>query len=522
MIYHEKNLANASGTKNKFVNEFTTDILNPQFTIFPEMSSVGGGGSRGFLKPSDDDFVSSTWKEDRPDLDASKDSAFVFNPSPSLSLAAQRQRLPIAKNKLHILYLLERHQVVVVVGETGSGKSTQIPQFLYEAGWCSAADKMIGVTEPRRVAATTLASRVAEEKSCVLGDLVGYSIRFDERFDRARTKIKYMTEGILVREMLGDPLLQGYAAIMLDEVHERTAQIDIIMGLLKKVLRKRRDLRLVVSSATVDAEYIRDFFNSSSNPEGAAGKKDRAVAISIAGSGYSVDMHYLTSPCPNYVKRCVDTVMKLHEVEPPGDILVFLTGMDEVDHCVDLLTEHCKSQKQSKHGLRLWPLPMYGSLPARDQLKVFRPATRGHRKVVVATNIAETSITIEGVVYVVDSCFVKLKWYNADTNADSLIITEVSRASAEQRAGRAGRTRPGQCYRLCTEEEFAELPANTPPEMQRTDLSHAVLQLLALGINNLVRFEFPSAPPSKNLVRIRKATGGMELEREYRIKNSVL
>ena len=167
---------------------------------------------------------------------------------------------------------------------------------------------------------------------------------------------------------------------------------------------------------------------------------------------------------------------------------------------MDLLQQHCRNQKQSAHGLKLWPLPMYGSLPSRDQLKVFRPAARGQRKVVVATNIAETSITIEGVVYVVDSCFVKLKWYNADTNADALVVTEVSRASAEQRAGRAGRTRPGQCYRLCTEEQFLALPANTPPEMQRTDLSQSVLQLLALGIDNLVRFEFPSAPPSKNLV----------------------
>ncbi len=354
------------------------------------------------------------------------------------------------------------------------------------------------MTEPRRVAATTLANRVAEERGSALGDLVGYSIRFDERFDRSRTKIKYMTEGILVRELLGDPLLSNYVAIMLDEVHERTAQVDIIMGLLKKVLRKRRDLRLVISSATVDAEYIRDFFNSGSVADG--GAREKAAVISIAGSSYSVDVHYLTSPCPNYVKCSAETAMKLHQVEPPGDILIFLTGMEEVDECVDLLREHGREQKQSKHGLRLWPLPMYGSLPAHDQLKVFRPASRGHRKVVVATNIAETSITIDGVAYVVDCCFVKTRWYNADSNADTLVVTEVSRASAQQRAGRAGRTRPGQCYRLCTEEQFLRLPANTPPEMQRTDLSQSVLQLLALGVDNLVRFEFPSAPPSKNLI----------------------
>ena len=173
------------------------------------------------------------------------------------------------------------------------------------------------------MAATTLAARVAEEKGSPLGGLVGYSIRFDECFERSRTKIKYMTEGILVREMMGDPLLKDYSVLMLDEVHERTAQIDIIMGLLKKVLRKRRDLKLIISSATVDAEYIRDFFNGNktSDPEA-----DTVGILGIEGSNYSVDVHYLEEPCPDYVKAAVDTVVKLHAVEPPGDILVFLTG----------------------------------------------------------------------------------------------------------------------------------------------------------------------------------------------------
>ena len=176
--------------------------------------------------------------------------------------------------------------------------------------------------------------------------------------------------------------------------------------------------------------------------------------------------------------------------------------MDEVDNCVNLLKDHARAEDASKnkHGLKIWALPMYGSLPPNDQLKVFRPGGRGTRKIVVATNIAETSITIEGIAYVVDSCFVKMKWYNPDSNVDALIITEVSQASGQQRTGRAGRTRPGKCYRLCQEEEYVKLPVNTPPEMQRTDLSMAVLQLKALGIDNIVRFEFPSAPPSKNLI----------------------
>ena len=261
------------------------------------------------------------------------------------------------------------------------------------------------------------------------------------------------------------------------------------MGLLKKVLRKRRELRVIISSATVDAEYIRDFFG-------------KAAIISVHGTAYSVDVFYLKNPCPDYVKSCVETVLKLHKEEPPGDVLVFLTGMDEVDHCVTLLKDHARAEDPSKnkHGLKIWALPMYGSLPPNDQLKVFRPGGRGTRKIVVATNIAETSITIEGIAYVVDSCFVKMKWYNPDSNVDALIITEVSQASGQQRTGRAGRTRPGKCYRLCREEDYVKLPVNTPPEMQRTDLSMAVLQLKALGIDNIVRFEFPSAPPSKNLI----------------------
>lgn len=438
----------------------------------------------GFLKPSLD--IDHVFREDKADIDSHKDTSFVYNPVQSWSLNAQRSRLPIAKNKDHILYLLEQHQVLVIVGDTGCGKSTQVPQYLAEAGWTNET-MMIGITEPRRVAVTTLAARVAEESRSQLGNQVGYSIRFDECFSREKTKIKFMTEGILIREMMGDPLLNTYSVIILDEAHERTVSTDILMGLLKKVLRKRKDLRIIISSATVDAEYIRDFFHG------------KAGILSVQGNAYSVDIYYLKDPCPDYVKACVETAVKVHQTELPGDIIIFLTGMDEVDHCVSLLKQH-NQDGANKHGLKMWPLPIYGSLPPQEQLKVFRPGGRGTRKIVVATNIAETSITIEGIAYVIDSCFVKMKWYNPDSNVDALIITQISQASGQQRAGRAGRTRPGKCYRLCTEEDYNALPLNTPPEMQRTDLSMAVLQLKALGIDNVVRFEFPSAPPSKNLI----------------------
>ena len=445
----------------------------------------------------------------------------MYDAHPGQALEAHRARLPVAKARDQLLYLLEKHQVVVVVGETGSGKSTQIPQYLMEAGYAEEDGKMVGVTEPRRVAATTLATRVAQEAKCRLGAAVGYSIRFDECFSREYTKIKFITEGILIREMLGDPLLSQYSVLVLDEVHERTAQIDIIMGLLKKIMKRRRDLKIIISSATVDAEYLRDFFNSGREPkvvkeeekengESKSAEKDRrkdkeekvlpATILSVEGRNYSVDVFYLTDPCADYVRACVDTCVRLHEQEPPGDVLIFLTGMEEVDHCCNLLKQYSDTAKDSKHGLRLWVLPMYGSLAPTRQLKVFRPAGRGHRKVVVATNIAETSITIDGISYVIDSCFVKQAWFNSDTYCDSLTITTVSQAGAEQRAGRAGRTRPGKCLRMCKEADFVNLPLNTPPELQRTDLCGPVLQLKALGIDNIVRFDFPSAPPSRNLI----------------------
>jgi len=458
-------------------------------------SAATGGGFRKPRDDDDDDIGGPAYKIDRPDILQNSQTTFVYNKNPNLDIESQRRRLPVFKSKNSLFYLLENYQVVVVVGETGCGKSTQLPQYLLEAGYANKDGSMVGVTEPRRVAATSLATRVAAEQNCIIGSTVGYSIRFDENFSREHTKIKFLTEGILLREMMGDPLLNSYSAIILDEVHERTAQIDIIMGLLKKILKRRRDLKLIISSATVDAEYIRDFFNRGVNR-----KSCQATILSIEGRHYSVDIHYLSQPCPDYVKGCAETALKIHRQEAAGDILIFLTGMDEVDSCINILESSPSSSSTNRHGLQMEVLPMYGALSPSNQLRVFRPAARGYRKIIVATNIAETSITIDGIVHVIDSCYVKLAWFNTDTLTNSLIITEVSQASAVQRAGRAGRTCPGKCYRLCTEEAFAALPRNTVPEMQRTDLAHAVLQLKAMGIDNIVRFEFPSAPPSRNLI----------------------
>ncbi|BES89156.1 ATP-dependent RNA helicase [Nesidiocoris tenuis] len=438
-----------------------------------------------FLKPDD-----ASWDVDKSDIDSSNNTPFVYNPCLSLSLEQQRLKLPVHRSRNEILYLLEKYQVLVIVGETGCGKSTQIPQYLLEAGWCEDG-KMIGVTEPRRVAAVSLASRVAEEKGSLLGDTVGFTIRFDDCTDKETTRIKYMTEGILMMEMMEDPLLRNYAAIMLDEVHEQSQNVEILMGLMKKILKKNKNLRLLVSSATVDAEHVRDFFNLNVTKNEHA---DTSTILSIEGRLYPVDCFYVKDPVADYVKATVETVLKIHNAEPSGDILCFLTGQEEVDTAISLLQEH------SKQSVKIFPLPMYGSLTNNEQMKVFRYCPKGLRKVVVATNIAETSITIPGIVYVIDCGYVKMRWFDASSFTDNLVVVPISQNAAVQRAGRAGRVRSGKVYRLYTEEDYARLPPHTVSEIRRCELSSAVIKLKALGIDNVVRFPFPSPPPAKNLL----------------------
>ncbi|XP_025836866.1 probable ATP-dependent RNA helicase DHX35 isoform X2 [Agrilus planipennis] len=438
-----------------------------------------------FLKPTE----TSSYL-DRRESSLVEATDFVYNRFNSQTLQVQRQKLPIFNNRRDILYLLEKHQVLVLVGETGCGKSTQIPQYLIEAEWPA----QIGVCEPRKVAAISLANRVADEMGTfVQGDTVGYAVRFDACTNQP--KIKYMTEGILLREIMGDPLLKNYSVIMLDEVHERTLYTDILLGLMKKILKKRRELRLVVASATVDAEELQKFFDSGSDQK----KKHNSAILSIRGRQYAVDILYLKEPAPCYVQSTVDTVLKINSSEAPGDILAFLTGQEEVDRAVRILREHASILEQEKKKNKIEILPMYGALPHYEQLKVFRHVSDGYRKVIIATNVAETSVTIPGIVYVIDCGFVKLKWFNNETHTDSLVVMPVSKASANQRAGRAGRVKHGKCYRLYTEDEFAKLADSTPPEMVRSNLTYVVLQLKALGISNILQFDFPSPPPVKNL-----------------------
>ncbi|XP_017860271.1 PREDICTED: probable ATP-dependent RNA helicase DHX35 [Drosophila arizonae] len=440
-----------------------------------------------FIRPETDDVID----EGGGGYQEPQNSAFVFNANHNLGLVEQRERLPIRKYRDQILYCLENHQVVILVGETGSGKSTQVPQYLYEWGWHSKG--MIGVTEPRRVSAVTLANRVAQERGELVGDTVGYVVRFLERTSQD-THIKYMTEGILLRELLADPLLTQYGVIIVDEAHERNMLTDMVLGLLKKILRKRSNLKLIISSATIDASFFSEFFSWPRS--GAEAEQPINVKLSIEGRMHAVSHFYLNEPCADYVRETVETVWKLHQKEPPGDILAFLTGQEEVLEAMDLLREYIASQETTN----LKVLPMYGSMTSNDQLAVFFTPPKGVRKVVLATNIAETSITIPGIVYVIDCGYVKVKWYNPTTCSDSLVVVPVSKASAIQRAGRAGRVRPGKVYRLYTKEDYDALAPRQPPEMRRSEMSGAVLQLKALGIGNVLRFDFPSPPPAKNLL----------------------
>ena len=390
-----------------------------------------------FWKPGTD-APGSCIEEERLNTVETAASSVVYNPNASLSMERQRQSLPVFRYRNQILYLVENYRTVVVVGETGCGKSTQIPQYLVEAGW-AAGGRVVTVTEPRRVAAVTVATRVAEECGAVLGGRVGFAVRFDSRCDPATTRLKFVTDGLLIREMMSDPLLSSYSVVMLDEAHERSLCTDIVVGLVKKIQRRRPELRVIVASATLDAENVRDFFNT--NISGDPAQDDVAI-VSVEGRMFPIDIFYLLDPVPDYVKATIETVRKIHRNEPAGDVLAFLTGQDDIHVVVRTLINDARQQPRDVMRMRV--LPMHGSLPRAEQLRVFERTPRNTRKIVVATNVAEASVTIDGIVYVVDAGFVKMPAYNAGCGTESLIIAQISRASAEQRAGRAGRVRSGK------------------------------------------------------------------------------
>ncbi|KAJ6402152.1 hypothetical protein OIU84_014273 [Salix udensis] len=394
-----------------------------------------------------------------PSLSSASSSSSRFGYA---SIGSQRQRLPVYKYRTAILYLVETHATTIIVGETGSGKTTQIPQYLKEAGWADGG-RVIACTQPRRLAV------------------------------QAATMIKFLTDGVLLREIMDDPLLTKYSVIMVDEAHERSISTDILLGLLKKIQRRRPELRLIISSATIEAKSMSDFFQTSKKHRGPEDhelvpRKVPAV-LSVEGRGFNVQIHYVVEPVSDYVQATVSTVLSIHDQEPAGDILVFLTGQDDIDAAIQLLAEEAHASRKISSGLIV--LPLYSSLPRAEQDLVFSPTPRGKRKVVISTNIAETSLTLEGV-----------QFYNPISDIENLVVAPISKASARQRAGRAGRVRPGKCYRLYTEEYFVnEMSSVGIPEMQRSKLVSCVIQLKALGIDNILGFDWPASPPPEAMIR---------------------
>ncbi|CAB4406529.1 unnamed protein product [Rhizophagus irregularis] len=413
----------------------------------------------------------------------------------NLSIQQQRKGLPIFKSRDQILYLVEQYQTTIIVGQTGCGKSTQLPQYLHEAGW-TVGGRIVACTQPRRVAAVTVADRVASEMNVKLGNEVGYSIRFEECYDPNLTSIKYMTDGMLFRETFLDPLLTQYSVIMIDEAHERSLYTDLLLGILKKIQKRRPELRLIISSATLDAEAFYEFYNTNTTNDST---KDNVSIISLEGRMFPVDIHYLEEPCQDYVETAIQTAFDIHVKEPPGDILIFLTGRDEIDKTVGEIFQRATTLPRS--AMKIKPLPIYAGLPSEQQLEIFEQTPQNTRKVVVATNIAEASITIGGIVYVIDCGFVKLRAYNPKTGMESLTVVPISKASAQQRAGRAGRVMPGKAYRLYTEDSFYKLRDASIPEIQRSNLAQVVLHLKALGIDNVLRFDFMTPPPAELMIR---------------------
>lgn len=297
-----------------------------------------------------------------------------------------------------------------------------------------------------------------------------------------------------------------------DEAHERSLSSDVLLGLLKKIRKKRADLRIIVSSATIQAEDFLDFFSRTEGDEKES-KSSIATIVSIEGRIFPVDIHYLEDPAEDYVLQAVRTVFEIHSEEGDGDILIFLTGRNEIDQAIELINEEAASKHIRSPALQAFPL--YAGLPTEQQMLVFEPAEENTRKVIVATNIAEASVTIDGISFVLDCGFIKLRAYNPNTGIETLTTTPVSKASANQRAGRAGRTRPGKCYRLYTESSFDRMDESAPPEIQRSNLAPMILQMKALGIDNIVRFDWLTAPPSELVVRALEMLYSLEALDDY-------
>ncbi|RCK66505.1 Pre-mRNA-splicing factor ATP-dependent RNA helicase prp22 [Candida viswanathii] len=425
-----------------------SDTTDPLFQTTESVKDVD-------LDPTTEAFISK-WKQSHKNE--------TFGKRTNLPIDEQRRLLPVYAMRSTLVETIRDNQFVVIVGETGSGKTTQIVQYVYEEQMnvMDGKTKIIGCTQPRRVAATSVAKRVAEEVGCKIGDTVGYTVRFDDETS-PNTVIKYMTDGMLEKEALNDPFMNKYSLIMLDEAHERTIATDVLFALLKDAAKQNPNLKVVVTSATLDSGKFSKYFNN-------------CPVITIPGRTFPVEVLYTKEPEMDYLAAALDSVMQIHISEPAGDILVFLTGQDEIDTSCEALIERMKILGDSVPELIVLP-------------------------VILATNIAETSITIDGIYYVVDPGFVKINLYDPKLGMDSLKVSPISQAQANQRSGRAGRTGPGKCYRLYTEKAYQkEMIPNSIPEIQRQNLSHTILMLKAMGIQDLLNFEFMDPPATSTML----------------------
>lgn len=418
------------------------------------------------------------------------------------------EQLPIYYHKTKLVQAVKDSTFLIVTGETGCGKTTQLPQYLHKAGFCK--NGRIGITQPRRVAAITVAQRVAQEMKYTLGKEVGYQVRFDDCTTQD-TVVKYMTDGCLLREILADPGLSQYSVIILDEVHERSLNTDILLGLLKKVFSnpnkamKGRSfpLKVVVMSATMETEKLSAFLGN-------------CPVFVIPGRPFPVTCSFGSAIGPKdtestgYVKEVVKVALDVHTNEMAGDILVFLTGQFEIERACDMLYEKAEAidyrydvQDPTVDGLLI--LPLYGSMPTDQQRQIFQPPPQRIRKCVVATNIAATSLTINGIKYIVDSGFVKQLNHNSRVGLDILEVVPISKSEAQQRTGRAGRTSAGKCFRIYNKEFWEKcMPEYTIPEIQRTSLTAVVLTLKCLGVHDVIRFPYLDSPEERFILEALK------------------
>ncbi|KAL7217509.1 hypothetical protein ACSBR2_010875 [Camellia fascicularis] len=394
--------------------------------------------------------------------------------------------LPIIQFEEKIVETVEQNPVVVIIGETGSGKSTQLSQILHRKGYTRSG--IIAVTQPRRVAAVSVSRRVAQELGVRLGEEVGYAIRFEDRTSE-KTCIKYLIDGVLLRESLSNPELNQYSVIILDEAHERSLNTDILLGLVKRLIKMRAsNLKVLITSATLDGEKVSRFFSN-------------CPILNVPGKLFPVEIFYNMERPKSYLESSLKTAIDIHVREPEGDVLIFMTGQDDIEKLVKKLEERVQSLEEGS-CMDAVILPLHGSLPPELQVRVFSPPPPNCRRFIVATNIAETSLTVDGVVYVIDSGYVKQRQYNPSTGMYSLDVVQISRVQADQRAGRAGRTLPGKCYRLYPSMVYhEELLDATVPEIQRSSLAGTVLYLKSLDLPDMdiLKFDFLDSPSSESL-----------------------